>query len=43
MLSINAKNAGVAAWYCSYGAVPLPDATVALVMPLNTIAAALSR
>jgi GNAT superfamily N-acetyltransferase len=38
---IDAKNARVAAWYASYGAVPLLDAPLSLVLPLTTVEAAL--
>jgi GNAT superfamily N-acetyltransferase len=38
---IDAKNARVAAWYASYGAVPLLDAPLSLLLPLTTIEAAL--
>lgn len=38
---IDAKNDRVAAWYASYGALPLLDAPRSLVLPLDTIAAAL--
>ena len=40
-LLIDAKNAGVADWYASYGAVPLQDAPLSLLLPLKTIHAAL--
>lgn len=40
-LLIDAKNERVAAWYSNYGAVPLLDAPLALVLPLATIQAAL--
>jgi GNAT superfamily N-acetyltransferase len=40
-LLIDAKNARVAAWYASYGALPAVDAPLSLVLPLRTIAAAL--
>lgn len=40
-LLIDAKNARVAAWYASYGAAPLLDAPLSLVLPLRTIEAAL--
>lgn len=40
-LLIDAKNARVAAWYQSYGALPLLDAPLTLVLPLRTVAAAL--
>ena len=38
---IDAKNARVAAWYASYGAVPLLDAPLSLVLPLTTVEVAL--
>jgi GNAT superfamily N-acetyltransferase len=38
---IDAKNARVAAWYASYGAVPLLDAPLSLLLPLTTVEAAL--
>jgi GNAT superfamily N-acetyltransferase len=38
---IDAKNARVAAWYASYGALPLLDAPLSLVLPLTTVEAAL--
>jgi GNAT superfamily N-acetyltransferase len=40
-LLIDAKNERVAAWYARYGAVPMRDAPVSLVLPLRTIEAAL--
>jgi len=40
-LLIDAKNARVAAWYASYGAVPVLDTPLSLVLPLRTIEAAL--
>ncbi len=40
-LLIDAKNERVAQWYSSYGAVPLPDAPLSLLLPLATIEAAL--
>ena len=40
-LLIDAKNAGVADWYASYGAVPLQDAPLSLLLSLKTIHAAL--
>jgi GNAT superfamily N-acetyltransferase len=42
VLVIDAKNARGAKWYGSYGAVPLLDAPLSLVLPLATIEAALS-
>ncbi len=41
-LLIDAKNERVAAWYTAYGALPLLDAPRSLVLPLATIAAALT-
>ena len=38
---IDAKNARVAAWYASYGALPLLDAPLSLLLPLATVEAAL--
>ncbi|MBV8811533.1 MAG: hypothetical protein JO033_22935 [Acidobacteriaceae bacterium] len=38
---IDAKNARVAAWYQSYGALPLLDAPLSLMIPLTTVEAAL--
>ncbi len=38
---IDAKNARVAAWYASYGALPLLDAPLSLLLPLKTVEAAL--
>jgi GNAT superfamily N-acetyltransferase len=38
---IDAKNARVAAWYQSYGALPLLDAPLSLLLPLTTVEAAL--
>lgn len=40
-LLIDAKNARVAAWYATYGAVPVLDAPLSLVLPLRTIEVAL--
>jgi hypothetical protein len=40
-LLIDAKNEHVAQWYASYGAVPLLDAPLMLLLPLATIAQAL--
>lgn len=40
-LLIDAKNPRVAGWYAAYGAVPLLDAPLSLVLPLRTIEAAL--
>ena len=41
VLVIDAKNERVAAWYASYGAVPLLDAPLSLLLPLATIETAL--
>jgi GNAT superfamily N-acetyltransferase len=41
VLVIDAKNERVAAWYAGYGAVPLLDARLSLVLPLATIETAL--
>ena len=38
---IDAKSARAAKWYASYGAIPLKDAPLTLVLPLTTIATAL--
>ena len=38
---IDAKNARVAAWYASYGALALLDAPLSLLLPLTTVEAAL--
>ncbi len=43
VLVIDAKNEGVAGWYASYGAVPLLDSPLTLLLPLATIEAALKR
>jgi GNAT superfamily N-acetyltransferase len=40
-LLIDAKNDAVARWYASYGAVPLSDAPLTLLLPLATVEAAL--
>lgn len=40
-LLIDAKNARVAHWYASYGAVPLLDAPLSLLLPMTTIKTAL--
>jgi GNAT superfamily N-acetyltransferase len=40
-LLIDAKNERVAKWYASYGAVPLADVPLSLLLPLETIRAAL--
>ncbi|PIE43388.1 MAG: GNAT family N-acetyltransferase [Gammaproteobacteria bacterium] len=41
-LLIDAKNEHVAEWYASYGAVPLLDAQLSLLLPFKTIHAALT-
>jgi len=38
---IDAKNEQVATWYASYGALPLLDAPLTLLLPLNLVAAAI--
>jgi GNAT superfamily N-acetyltransferase len=43
VLVIDAKNERVAGWYGSYGAVPLLDASLTLLLPLATIEAALKK
>jgi GNAT superfamily N-acetyltransferase len=43
VLVIDAKNERVATWYASYGAVPLLDAPLTLLLPLATIEAALKN
>ncbi len=43
VLVIDAKNESVAAWYAGYGAVPLLDAPLTLLLPLTTIGAALKK
>jgi hypothetical protein len=40
-LLIDAKNERAAKWYVSYGAVPLADAPLSLLLPLATVQAAL--
>ena len=42
-LAIDAKDERAAAWYRRFGALPLLDDPLKLVLPLETIAAALSR
>ena len=37
VLVIDAKNESVARWYASYGAVPLLDSPLSLLLPLKTI------
>jgi len=43
VLVIDAKNERVAGWYASYGAVPLLDVPLSLLLPLATIEAALKK
>jgi hypothetical protein len=43
VLVIDAKNEKVAGWYGGYGAVPLLDAPLSLMLPLATIEAALKK
>ena len=43
VLVIDAKNEKAAAWYATYGAVPLLDAPLSLLLPLATIAAGLRK
>jgi len=43
VLVIDAKNERVAGWYAGYGAVPLWDAPLSLLLPLATIEAALRK
>jgi GNAT superfamily N-acetyltransferase len=43
VLVIDAKNERVASWYASYGAMPLLDAPLSLLLPLATIEIALKR
>jgi hypothetical protein len=43
VLVIDAKNERVAGWYAGYGAVPLLEAPLSLVLPLATIVAALKK
>lgn len=40
---IDAKNERVAAWYASYGATPLSDAPLTLMLPLATVDAVLRK
>jgi len=40
-LLIDAKNDGAAKWYATYGALPLLDSPLALLLPLATVEAAL--
>jgi len=43
VLVIDAKNERVAGWYAGYGALPLPDAPLTLLLPLATIEVALKK
>jgi hypothetical protein len=43
VLVIDAKSETVAEWYASYGAVPLAEAPLTLVLPLATVEAALKK
>ena len=43
VLVIDAKNERVAGWYASYGAVPLLDAPLTLMLPLGMVEAALKK
>jgi ribosomal protein S18 acetylase RimI-like enzyme len=43
VLVIDAKNERVAGWYTSYGALPLLDEPLTLLLPLRTIEAALRK
>jgi GNAT superfamily N-acetyltransferase len=43
VLVIDAKNEKVAGWYASYGAVALLDSPLSLLLPLDTIEAALRK
>jgi hypothetical protein len=43
VLVIDAKNEKAAGWYAGYGAVPLLDAPLSLVLPLATLEAALKK
>lgn len=43
VLIIDAKNKRVAGWYAGFGAVPLLDAPLSLLLPLATIEAALKK
>jgi GNAT superfamily N-acetyltransferase len=42
-LVIDAKNERVARWYASYGAVPMADAPMTLLLPLSTMEIALKK
>jgi GNAT superfamily N-acetyltransferase len=43
MLVIDAKNERVARWYAGFGAVPLLDAPLTLLLPLGTVEGALKK
>jgi len=43
VLVIDAKKKRVASWYASYGALPLLDAPLTLLLPLATIEKALKK
>ncbi len=43
VLIIDAKNERVAEWYASYGAVPMLDLPLTLLLPLSTVEAALKN
>jgi GNAT superfamily N-acetyltransferase len=43
VLVIDAKDERVAAWYASYGAVPMADTRLTLLLPLATVEAALKK
>jgi hypothetical protein len=43
VLVIDAKSERVAKWYAGYGAVPLVDASLTLLLPLKTIESALEK
>jgi hypothetical protein len=43
VLVIDAKNERVAGWYAGYGAVPLLDSPLTLLLPLATVEAALNK
>ena len=42
-MMIDAKDEKVARWYTSYGAVPLNDAPLSLLLPYNLLIAALRK
>lgn len=42
-LLIDAKNEGVAEWYAGYGAIPLQDAPLSLLLSFKTIHTALAN